>query len=110
MCKALFAAFRYTPLIAAKTFLLIIILCCSHDCYFNEHVYQRRIEISAETFFLDAQHRGEESDKDVFVHIVGLGLGVWMRCSGIQRELYLKAFQAVLQAGKYPRIKDVYFR
>lgn len=45
--------------------------------YFNKFVYHHRIRISAETFLIEANHRAGLEGKKAWVHVVGLGLGVW---------------------------------
>ena len=45
--------------------------------YFNKHVYDQRIRITAETFLMEANHRAKVAGKKAYVHVVGLGLGVW---------------------------------
>ena len=48
-----------------------------------------RIEISAETFLIEAEHRGLQEDREVYCHVVGLGLGVW-RISNQQNKYFLR--------------------
>lgn len=79
------------------------------ELYVNAKVYTRRIEISAETFLLEANRRGKESGKKVFAHVVGLGLGCWMFCPDIQRVKYLVAFQNALQKLKLDHVAHVDF-
>ena len=45
--------------------------------YFDNSVYRQRIQISAETFLIEANYRGQKEGRDVHAFIVGLGLGVW---------------------------------
>jgi hypothetical protein len=45
--------------------------------YFDSTVYKERMRLIIEPFLLDAQKRGFEQNKKVYVHVVGLGLGVW---------------------------------
>ena len=49
--------------------------------YFNDTVYRKRIQISAETFLIEANHRGHIFGQDVHAFVVGLGLGVWQYTS-----------------------------
>ena len=45
--------------------------------FFNKKVYNDRIRIVAETLFAEANYRAGMENKKAYVHIVGLGLGVW---------------------------------
>ena len=60
-------------------------------------MYIKRIQLSAETFLLEAESRGEETGREVYCHAVGLGLGVWQVCVinlllHLQQLLSLKAY------------------
>ena len=44
---------------------------------FNAEIYQKRIRYTAETFLIEANHRGKMWNRNVRAFIVGLGLGVW---------------------------------
>merc|ERR1712025_126887 len=78
--------------------------------FFNTEVYIKRIQITAETFLIEANQRGVNDDKDVFCHVVGLGLGVWQFYSeqGIQ---YLKAWTRALcnLKDRIPKVKNIDF-
>ena len=55
---------------------------------FNADVYKKRIRCSAETFLIEANHRGKKIGKRVHVLIVGLGLGVW-KITHLQVSIYV---------------------
>ena len=55
---------------------------------FNAEVYKKRIRCSAETFLIEANHRGKKIGKRVHVLIVGLGLGVW-KITHLQVSIYV---------------------
>jgi len=74
----------------------------------NKEVYTRRIQISAETFLLEAEHRGITEDRDIYCHVVGLGLGVW-QVSSTQNEYFLAAWAQALKQLRLSRVKDVNF-
>ncbi|TKX20206.1 hypothetical protein C1H76_7595 [Elsinoe australis] len=42
-----------------------------------EDRYKARIRVTIETLLMEAEIRGAEAQKKVYVHVVGLGLGVW---------------------------------
>jgi hypothetical protein len=58
---------------------------------------------------IEANARGLSQGQKVYVHVVGLGLGVWMFKPQIQNDLYLEAFQQVLDEVDLPQISDVDF-
>ncbi|KAI9342935.1 hypothetical protein BDR26DRAFT_859041, partial [Obelidium mucronatum] len=66
-----------------------------HGVYFNVNAYRKRIQVSAETLLLEANLRGAETGKLAFVHVVGLGLGVWQTWSG-QDDIYVSVFGDVM--------------
>ena len=57
--------------------------------YLDTQIYTKRIQISAETFLIEADHRGLQEDREVYCHVVGLGLGVW-RISNEQNKYFLR--------------------
>ena len=66
------------------------------EFFFNRDIYLKRLLITAETFLLEANQRGEEFDRNIFVHVVGLSLGVWMIDASIQGPLFCQAFEMAL--------------
>ena len=48
------------------------------NCYLDIALYKQRIRSVAMPYLLDAQYRAQESGATAYVHVVGLGLGVWM--------------------------------
>ena len=84
----------------------------SDGSYFNLPVYASRIELSAETFLLEAEGRGEVMQKRIFTHVVGLGLGVWMwqPVMDVQTRVFLQAFQRVIKRNKFKWVTVVDFR
>jgi len=76
--------------------------------YFNTEVYIKRIQISAETFLMEAESRGCEEDREVYCHVVGLGLGVW-QVNKLQQPLFLKAWVRALRHLSLKKVKDVNF-
>ena len=45
--------------------------------FLNKEICTKRIQVTAETFLLEAEHRGILEGRDIYCHVVGLGLGVW---------------------------------
>ncbi|XP_018016158.1 uncharacterized protein LOC108672911 [Hyalella azteca] len=58
---------------------------------FNITVYKKRIAITAEILLCEANSRAQACGKKAYVHVVGLGLGVW-RAFDEQEELYVEAW------------------
>ena len=81
--------------------------------YFNFEIYTKRIQVSAETFLIEAQNRGLKANKLVHVHVVGLGLGVWQRYRNDQPKYFLKAFQGAIERllgkGQLTQIRHIDF-
>jgi hypothetical protein len=74
----------------------------------NKDIYRERMRLSIEPFLLDANQRGMDSGKDVFCHVVGLGLGVWLitpEQSGIMVEVY----GDIISRRSLPHISDIDF-
>ena len=80
--------------------------------YFNHEVYIRRIQISAETFLIEAERRGVIENCPVHLHVVGLGLGCWEYFND-QTKHFLKGFEFglenFLQENSETKIKHVDF-
>ncbi|KAG8156432.1 hypothetical protein KVR01_013666 [Diaporthe batatas] len=63
---------------------------------FNEVAYQKRIRITAEMLLWEANSRAGAVEKKAYVHIVGLGLGVWQVVDR-QAQLYVDVFAQVIE-------------
>jgi hypothetical protein len=63
---------------------------------FDNNIYAKRICIAAELLLLEAQSRAAAEDKQAYVHVVGVGLGVW-RISGHQERIFLDSFAMCLK-------------
>ena len=66
----------------------------------NVTVYKKRILITAEILLCEAASRAEAAGKNAYVHVVGLGLGVW-KVSKKQEELYVEAWGDALRCLSY---------
>lgn len=76
--------------------------------YFNVELYQKRIEISVETFLCEANERGKAVGKSVYCHVVGLGLGSW-QVTPKQANWMLEVFETTIRYYKFPFISDLDF-
>ena len=66
--------------------------------YFNIEVYKKRIKMTIDSFLLDANERAKEQGKKAYVHVIGIGLGVWMVYPNQQRwllEEYIHSIQTL---------------
>uniref|UniRef100_A0A1I8PIF1 Uncharacterized protein n=1 Tax=Stomoxys calcitrans TaxID=35570 RepID=A0A1I8PIF1_STOCA len=58
---------------------------------FDNILMKKRYTITFDTLLLEAQSRAEECNKQAYIHIVGIGLGVWKKASH-QTEIFLETF------------------
>ena len=66
------------------------------DCHLNLTLYKARIRVLADMLLLEAASRANRDGKLAYVHIVGLGLGVWQILSE-QESVYVDAWIECLQ-------------
>ncbi|KAH8420521.1 hypothetical protein KR009_011113 [Drosophila setifemur] len=64
--------------------------------YFDHQVMRKRYAVSFDTLLLEAQDRAARSGKPAYIHVVGIGLGVWQVSEG-QERTFLEAFEERLQ-------------
>ncbi|HZW61086.1 MAG TPA: DUF4804 domain-containing protein [Candidatus Babeliales bacterium] len=86
---------RYIPFAAGKRF-------------FDSAVYKKRIRLVIVPFLLDAQARGMQQNRKVYVHMVGLGLGVWQKIAR-QANLMVDVFAQVIKQYNLSQIADIDF-
>jgi len=79
-----------------------------HHFLFDKEIYTSRIQISAETFLIEANSRGQMEGREIYCHVVGLGLGVW-QVSQVQNKYFLQAWVRALAGLKLDFIKDIDF-
>ncbi|KAJ8925665.1 hypothetical protein NQ315_009510 [Exocentrus adspersus] len=58
------------------------------DAYFNNMVYERRLALSIDTFLIEANERAKLAGTMAYLHVVGIGLGVWS-ISTHQNKLFM---------------------
>ena len=78
------------------------------DLLLDTLVFRSRIQAVLEPFLLDANERAEQVGRRAYVHVVGLGLGVW-KVSAAQHPLFIEALAEVLRTRALPHIADVDF-
>lgn len=76
--------------------------------YFNNDIYKKRVEVTALTLLLEANHRAAKESKKAYVHVVGYGLGVWS-LSAHQEKVFMDAFHCCFHSLTLDHISDVDF-
>ncbi len=76
--------------------------------FFDKDAYIKRIELVIEPFLLDAQKRGSQAYKKVYIRVVGLGLGVW-KIIDEQEQFMLEAYRNILNRHNLSEISDIDF-
>ncbi|KAH8681893.1 hypothetical protein BX600DRAFT_447447 [Xylariales sp. PMI_506] len=66
------------------------------DEFFDANMYRARIRIPIDMLLLEADDRARESGKKAYVHIVGLGLGVW-QVDRQQPQYYIETFVRAME-------------
>lgn len=61
------------------------------DHFFDNYVYSKRLALSFDTLLLEANSRAHEKNKLAYVHVVGIGLGVW-KISDHQKDIFIQTF------------------
>jgi hypothetical protein len=79
----------------------------NNGSYFDKIVYKKRMRLVVEPFLNDANKRATQNKK-AYVHIVGLGLGVW-QIDERQAQYMLDACAQVIQENTLPHISDIDF-
>ena len=69
----------------------------SNEIYLNTKVYIERIKITVELMIAEAVHRSKTHNKKAYIHVVGLGLGVW-RLHDCQVQLFVNSWGDVLKS------------
>jgi hypothetical protein len=75
---------------------------------FNKEMYKARMQITAETFLFEANHRAQTTNQTAYAYVVGLGLGVW-QYNNAQSALYIDAFTSALNSLSLPNISTLNF-
>merc|ERR1711879_431246 len=78
------------------------------DAYFDTAVYKGRVEIIAEMFLAEANDRAIAAQSKAFVHLSGLGLGVWKKSSK-QTQIQARAYVSVARHMNLSHIGVMHF-
>lgn len=76
--------------------------------YLDSLVYKKRMKRVIKPFLVEANKSGIAQNKNVYVHVVGLGLGVWQQ-SSIQAKLMLEVYADILKKQNLCQISDLNF-
>ncbi|KAJ3186987.1 hypothetical protein HDU85_007025 [Gaertneriomyces sp. JEL0708] len=80
----------------------------SGDYLLDTKAFRCRIGITLSLLLLDANNRAREAHTKAYVHVVGLGLGVW-KVSPVQPQLFLEAAADALEMYQLPHVGVVNF-
>ena len=75
---------------------------------FDVGLYKARMRITIETLLLEANERAMEAGKSAYVHVVGLGLGVW-QVRQDQPVWYIDEFASAIQELDLPCVSTIQF-
>ena len=75
---------------------------------FDTELYRRRLRASIAPFLRDADLRAAAAGKGAYVHVVGLGLGVW-KVDACQQRLMIEVYAELLRELELPAIADLDF-
>lgn len=75
--------------------------------YLHTKVYQRRLKLVLRPFLLDAERRGIQDDRQIYLHAVGLGLGVWAVSDEVQGALYMDALLEIIREESLAHLSDI---
>lgn len=83
------------------------------ETYLDKFIYKRRMKFIAESFLLEANERARAASSPIeqiqaYVHVVGLGLGVW-QVHTIQGSLLVEAYAEVLRETRLEYVSDIDF-
>ncbi|MCW5583831.1 MAG: DUF4804 domain-containing protein [Gammaproteobacteria bacterium] len=64
---------------------------------FNVEVYKQRMRLVAQVHLMEAISRAQAENKQAYIHIVGLGTGVWARDKLLQERLIIEVWGELLK-------------
>lgn len=67
------------------------------DSIFDNVVMKKRYAITFDTLLIESQQRAELAKKQAYIHVVGIGLGVW-KIAETQTKIFLECFSQRLKA------------
>ena len=79
------------------------------DAQFDIDMYKARMRITVDMLLMEANERAREADKTAYVHVVGLGLGVWQKVPQ-QPTSYVETFTLAFSELRLDHIITLLFR
>lgn len=76
--------------------------------YLDTFVYRERMKLVVESFLLESNERAKQQGKKAYLHVVGLGLGVWM-LHPCQTDILVDVYADLLRKHKLEHISDIDF-
>jgi hypothetical protein len=76
--------------------------------FFDTLVYENRMELIIESFLLDSNEQAKKQGKKAYLHVVGLGLGVWQKHQ-CQTDILLNVYAKLLQKHQLDNISNINF-
>lgn len=78
------------------------------DTFLDTLVYRERLRLMIESFLLESNERAQRQGKKAYLHVVGLGLGVWL-VHPKQADLMLDVYASILKQYSFTSIADIHF-
>lgn len=75
---------------------------------FNIRAYKERIRLVLQSYLLEANKRAQDLNKKAYVHLVGLGLGVW-QIDFRQKQLFVDVVSEILHTNRFQNISALDF-
>eukprot|EP01006_Ploeotia_vitrea_P051141 TRINITY_DN67529_c3_g9_i1.p1 TRINITY_DN67529_c3_g9~~TRINITY_DN67529_c3_g9_i1.p1 ORF type:complete len:496 (-),score=33.90 TRINITY_DN67529_c3_g9_i1:1469-2956(-) len=76
--------------------------------YLDTLAYTGRMQITAEVLLMEANARGQAAGQRTWVHVTGLGLGVWL-CHSDQIKYFMHAYEKAIKNLRLPFVADINF-
>jgi len=74
--------------------------------YLHIDAFTQRMKLSAEILLAEAGHRAKLAKKKAYVHVVGLGLGVWKICQN-QPQMFADIYATTAANMNLPSVSDI---
>lgn len=73
---------------------------------FDKLIMEKRYSITFDTLLIESNYRASDLKKNAFIHVVGIGLGVW-RANDCQDKIFLECFESRIKALIDTQLKHV---
>ena len=82
---------------------------CGNGLFLNKAIYKERLRMSIEPCVFEAEERAKREDKKAFLHVIGLGLGVWAVNGKEQAKIMMEVYKELLEKNTFTHISDINF-